>query len=143
VIITSTVAAMAQVSTERLVRYGDDAKKQTERALFKAMRREGEAIGAFIREESIWVTVGARSERDDVTYFDALWSPNPEAGVLLIGGPADGECIVLHREGDGRPMPRFAVRAGGETAGPLVEPTKYEREGIDSERDMWVYRHRP
>lgn len=109
------------------------------RECISGLVKHGETIGAFIRPESVWVYEPSQLEGvPRRVQVRAEWCPDPSSGVELRGGIADGEVVVIQREYGARPPRVIYVQI--QMPG---DPVAYERAGIDSERDRWVYLHRP
>lgn len=143
-IITDTLRASGWV--DKLGAPSPEAIEALARKLGKSVQASGEDIGAFIRQESVYFT-----RRDISDFREELigeWAPNPAEGVELVGGALDGEVLPLERA-DG-PLPplrwRFPIPGPAQfeptTVGPVFpnHVAEYERLGIDSERDRWVYK---
>ena len=146
-IITDRLAARAAVDARHID--NPDAFEAMAEKLGRDIIRTGEGVGAFIRQESIWVR-RLPGISDCMTFdLEAIWSPDPAEGVQLRGGPNDGRVVTLRREEDGRPIDLVRIRMEAtdpfmdDSRCPQVDPVaSYERVGIDSERDVWVYEYR-
>ena len=108
----------------------------------------GETVGAFIRPQSVYFTKHDIEDGRMQCEVVGVWAPDPKEGVELRGGALDGQVIQLNRSDGARPPLRWRVPIPQETmfvsteeAGPVstLPVADYERAGIDSERDRWVY----
>lgn len=115
------------------------AREASAEQIAKRIVRDGEGIGAFIRITSVWF-----SQRPDPAglgeLIDGVWSPDPDEGVILLGGPLDGsDDARMPRGDDGLPPLTVTVPTSADTAERRRLVGEYVRAGIDSERDRWVY----
>lgn len=146
-IITDPLHASLDVDEGLLARH-PEAIEGAQRRLREEIIHIGQHSGCFIRPESVWFERGNSDDRLAMVTVHAYWFPDPASGVLFQGGPQDGDTTRMRREADGRPLARLTRPAPmvlpyfDDEARPGVtfHPT-YERVGIDSERDMWVYKH--
>lgn len=147
-IVTDTVQAKAEVD----VTLADNAglADSVFHYLTRAVIAEGENIGAFIGPDSTYMRRGEPLDRTFTIPFIAYWCPDPTLGVEFRGGPNDGKVLPIPRGEDGRPFEQ--VRLPPEpTASEFTRPGTYpvtvmdagvyERIGIDSVLDRWVYQH--
>jgi hypothetical protein len=139
-IITDRLGAATHIDAEHAA--DPEAFGEVAARLTREIIETGEGIGAFIRPESVWVEKKPNMLPTDQFVVEAQWSPDPETGVELRGGPADGEVIHLRRENDGRPLPVLTVPVAASDKFGLTSTAEYSRTGIDSERDIWVYSYR-
>lgn len=126
-----------------------DALNASADQLAREIIRMGEDVGAFIRRESVWCKTFPIDPVFMRFDMEALWSPDPSLGVELLGGPSDGLVVNTQRDTDGRPLTRLRLPIeGGMTWVEDIAPSsrnlvaEYDRAGIDSERDVWVYEYR-
>lgn len=132
---------------DRLYANNPDAREHAAHELARAIVLMAENVGYFAREESVWVEQ-ATDITDGSLVLTAWWYPDPAAGVELRGGPNDGRLEPIPRGDDGRPAQWWRVTP--EHTPPVIDtaayptdlpprPAVYQRAGIDSVTDRWVY----
>jgi hypothetical protein len=144
------IGGRGRLSAESMLYSNGAAADAVGRTLQRVVVGEAERNGIPIRAEDVWLF--GWWDQDGSYIVDARWAPDPEEGVLLTGGPLDGELLRTRREpGDlGRPARRLRTMGAPEfpvfdVSGEWPIPERiydYERVGIDVADHRWVYRYR-
>lgn len=150
-IVTDTLTARAEV--DRLSAEQPGFEDHIFGELSAVVREKAESFGYFVGKGSTFMKRGRASAGTFLVPFFVYWCPDPTLGVEFRGGPNDGKVAALPREDDGRPpeawrlMPEPAPPTISDFREQAVQPQLvpiriYERVGIDSVLDRWIYRTR-